>query len=99
MSYVEGTVIRVRAVFTAVDTDLPVEPGEVILRIDKPGTDTIEELKLSTGGIQDDPDTDGGYYADLDTTNGPCGTWHYQFESSGATKVVTRKQLTVRSRV
>lgn len=95
----QGTVIRIHAVFTSERTGDPVEPGEVVARIDKPGVEQTVELKLSEDEVKDDPDVAGGYFADIDTTDGPPGTWIYQFESVGATKVTNRKALTIRSRV
>jgi hypothetical protein len=98
MSYVQGTVVRVSAVFTDTNTGAPVDPPEVVLRVERPGQE-VEQRTLGQGGVINDPTRTGGFYADLDTEDGPPGTWKYQFESSGATQVTARKALTVRSRI
>lgn len=98
MSYVQGTVVRVWAEFETADTGAPFDPADVILRIERPGA-VATEMKLSAGQVVNDATAVGKFYADVDTTQGPSGTWHYQFESVGPTKVVRRNTLTIRSRI
>jgi hypothetical protein len=93
-----GTVVRATAVFTDADTGDPVLPTEVVLRIERPDGD-VEERRLSTGQVLRDPVVPGGFYADLDTLAGPPGTWHYQYENSGAARVTRRQSLTIRGRI
>ena len=97
MSYVQGTVVRVSAPFTAAADGAPVEPAEVVLRIDKPGTEPTTELELTSGGVINDPAVAGGYYADLeisaDLRRATSSAASFSFI------VVDRKALAVRQRV
>lgn len=103
MSYVQGSVVRVRGRFTNEKTGTPEEPPEVICRIERPDNDdpdavVVEEYRLSESTVVNDPDVAGGYYHDMDTSPA-YGTWHYQFQNEGATKVVERKKVTVRKAI
>jgi hypothetical protein len=97
MSYVQGTVVRVSAPFTAAADGAPVEPAEVVLRIDKPGNEPTTELELTSGGVINDPAVAGGYYADLeisaDLRRATSSAASFSFI------VVDRKALAVRQRV
>ncbi len=96
MSYVQGTVIRVIVDFEDAQTGAPINPTEVILTIMTPDGETEERL-LSLDEIIDD-DVSGRFTADIDTS-AQAGTWHYQFESTGETAVVGKRQITVKRKI
>jgi hypothetical protein len=97
MSYVQGTVVQVEANFSDEETGQEVLPEEVTATVQLPDG-TISVRTLTGGGVYPDPLVPGRYFSDVDTTPA-YGTWWYQFESTGPTKVVAKKQLTVRRRI
>jgi uncharacterized protein YfaS (alpha-2-macroglobulin family) len=97
MSYIQGTQVHVSAVFTDHITDLPVDPAEVKLTIEKPSGDT-EVRTLSGGSVTNDPLAVGKFTSTIDTTP-EYGTWFYQFESTGVEATVGRRAITVRKRI
>lgn len=97
MSYVQGTVVRVSALFTDEETDEPYAPEEIVLTI-KDGNGDYEERTLSDAAVLPDGDATGLYYSLVDTSPA-FGTWEYQFASIDDNGVVGRKTMTVRKRL
>jgi hypothetical protein len=102
MSYVQGTVVRVTGQFTDEETGLAFDPAEVIVTVERPDGTTFE-LRKTTGDVHQAQNAlsapiPGSYYTDIDTAPA-AGIWAYQFASTGANKVVSRKNITVRQQV
>lgn len=97
MSYIQGTMVRLRADFRDTETGDPTDPISVILTVERPNG-TMVQYTLADGDVINDASAVGRFFYDLDTSLA-SGTWSYQFESTGNEATVGRKELTVRPRL
>src|SRR3954463_13309074 len=97
MSYIQGTMVRLRADFTDTETGDPTDTGAVIRTVERPDG-SMTQYTLADDEVKNDATVVGRFYYDLDTS-AANGTWSYQFESTGNEATVGRKDLTVRPRL
>jgi hypothetical protein len=89
MSYVQGTDIRLRAVFTVTETQAAEDPDTVTLVVVPP----VGAAYTRTGGALENP-APGEYSCIIDTPE--AGTYRYEWR---APKVVGQRSFTVRSSI
>ena len=77
--YVEGTLVKCKAEFTAVDTGAYVDPATVTARITNPsGTTTVYVYGVDAALVKD---ATGRYRVNVNANQN--GTWTWRFESTG----------------
>jgi hypothetical protein len=99
MSFIQGTVVRLKGRFTDRDTGEQVTVNECVLTIEDPDG-VLHQYTKSAAQVTENTDdaADPFYWFDLDTMPLP-GTWKYQFESTGNEATVGRKEITVKARL